>query len=139
MTIKKATPYLFFQGDAAAAISLYEKALGAKVEGLQRFGEMPGEDVPAEYRDRVMHAALRLGETVIMLSDLPPGESASTGCRVEIALEFDDTEEMVRCFGELAASGRVRMELQDAFWGDKFGSLVDRFGIEWMFTAPQSK
>lgn len=138
MTIKEATPYLFFPGDAAAAIALYEKALGAKVEGLQRFGDMPG-GAPDEYKDRVMHALLVLGETKIMLSDLPPDQPGSQGCRVEISLHFDDAAEMERSFHALAASGRVRMELQDAFWGDKFGSLVDQFGIEWMFSAPLAK
>jgi PhnB protein len=138
MTIKEATPYLFFQGDAQAAIALYEKTLGAKVEGLQRFADMPG-DVPEDHKDRVMHALLLLGETKIMLSDLPPGQSPSTGCRVEIALHFDDPDQMVQSFQALAASGRVRMDLHDAFWGDKFGSLVDQFGIEWMFSAPLAK
>ncbi len=136
MTIKNATPYLFFKGDAAAAIALYEQALGAKVEGLQRFGEVPGENFPPEYADRVMHANLRLGETHVMLSDLPPDQSPADGCRVEISLEFDDAEEMTRRFQALAASGRVRMDLQDVFWGGKFGTLVDQFGIEWMFSSP---
>lgn len=72
-----------------------------------------------------------------MLSDLPPGQPGSEGCRVEISLGFDDPEEMVRSFRAMSAGGRVKMDVHDAFWGDKFGALVDRFGIEWMFIAPQ--
>lgn len=135
MTIKEATPYLFFQGQATAAIELYQKALGAKIEGIQHYSEMPGAG-PEDCKGHVMHALLRLGETKIMLSDLPPGETLSQGCRVEIALAFDDPDEMTRSFRALAEGGRVRMDLQDAFWGDRFGTLVDPFGIEWMFSAP---
>lgn len=134
MTIKKATPYIFFKGNAGAAIQLYEKALGAKVESLQRYGDMPG-DTPEAHKNRVMHAMLKVGEAEIMLSDLPADQPGSTGCRVEITLEFDDIDEMSRCFEALAESGRVRMHLHDAFWGDKFGTLVDSFGIEWMFAG----
>jgi PhnB protein len=136
VTIKNATPYLFFRGDAAEAIALYEQALGAKVEVVQHFREVPGEEIPPEWAERVMHATLRLGETRIMLSDLPPDQSPSSGCRVEISLEFDDGEEMSRCFQALSAGGRVRSEVADVFWGGKFGTLVDRFGIEWMFSSP---
>src|SRR5690606_16121749 len=128
---------IFFKGDAEAAIRLYEKALGAKVEGLQRYGDMPGH-VPDAQKQRIMHALLTVGEARIMLSDLPPDQPGSTGCRVEINLDFDDIDELTRCFKALAESGRVKMDLHDAFWGDKFGALVDQFGIEWMFTGRAS-
>ena len=62
MAIRKLNPYLNFDGTAAKAIALYEKALGAKVETAQKFGDVPGMQVPAENKDRVMHAVLNIGE-----------------------------------------------------------------------------
>src|SRR5262249_32940648 len=60
MAIKQLNPYLNFDGTAAKAIALYEKALGAKVDRVQKFGDMPG-NTPPETKDRVMHASLRIG------------------------------------------------------------------------------
>lgn len=94
--IKSATAYLFFNGNASEAVELYQRALGAKVEGLMRYGD------------------------------------------VQVALAFDDRREAARCFEALASGGKVAMGLHDAFWGETFGMLTDRFGIGWMFTAPKA-
>jgi len=60
MAIKQLNPYLNFDGTAGKAIELYQRVLGAKVEALQRFGDMPRNQQPPENKDRVMHALLRL-------------------------------------------------------------------------------
>ena len=73
MSIKQLNPYLSFNGTAAKAIQLYESALGGKSEGLMRFGDVPGMNVAPEHQNRVMHARLRIGEGVIMISDTQPG------------------------------------------------------------------
>ena len=64
MPIKKLNPYLIFNGTAEKAVKLYESALGAKTEGLMRFGDVPGMNVAPEHKSRVMHALLRIGEGV---------------------------------------------------------------------------
>ena len=80
MSIKQLNPYLNFNGTAAKAIQLYESALGGKTEGLMRFGDVPGMNVAPEHQNRVMHALLRIGEGVIMISDSQPG-IAVRACR----------------------------------------------------------
>jgi PhnB protein len=79
MAIQQLNPYLNFDGTAEKAIALYERALGAKTEALQRFGDIPGEAPPPGAAQRVMHALLRVGPGVIMISDTPPGMPPNLG------------------------------------------------------------
>jgi PhnB protein len=137
MPIQQISPSLTFDGQAAKAIALYERALGAKVETILRFGEAPamGRPVPPSHEDRVMHALLRIGGGTFMVMDAPPGVTVSTASNVQIALELDDVTEMASRFDALAAGGEVVIALHDAFWGARFGMLVDAFGIRWMFNC----
>jgi PhnB protein len=136
MAIKQINPYLNFNGDAVQAITLYEQALGAKVEQLSRFGDMPGSTATAETKDRVLHASLRLGNGgVIMLSDIQPGTPHNPGNNMYVCLDFDDPAETTPQFEALAVGGKVIMPLQDTFWGARFGILVDAYGVQWMFNC----
>jgi PhnB protein len=75
MSIRQLTPYLFFNGTAEEALKHYEQALGAKVEGLMRYRDMPPESgtCPPEDKDRVMHALVHIGEARVMVSDVTRG------------------------------------------------------------------
>ena len=61
MSIKKVNPYIQFNGTAEGGIKLYQSALGAKIEGISRYGDVPGPGMPPEHRSRIMHAVLRIG------------------------------------------------------------------------------
>src|SRR5689334_22449916 len=127
MSIKQVNPYLNFNGNAHAAIKLYQAALGAKLEGdVMPFDKDPG---------RVMHARLTIGEGLVMLSDGPPGKSVPTETNVWVSLDYTDVDEMKRAFEHLSDGGKVEMALQDTFWGATFGMLADKFGIHWMFNC----
>lgn len=140
MAIKQINPYLNYNGDAAQAVKFYESALGAKVENLSRFGDMPGSETPAAAKDRVLHAVLRLGNGgVIMLSDIQPGMPHVPGTNQYVCLDFDDAADMAQKFDALAAGGKVSMPLTDTFWGARFGILVDAHGIQWMFNCEVKK
>lgn len=139
MSIKQLNPYLNFDGTASKAIALYERALGAKVEGIQRFSEMPGAKASPEGSDRVMHALLRVGPATLMISDTQPGMPLTVGDNVYVCLDFDDAAEMAQKFDALAAGGQVSMPLQDTFWGAKFGMLADAYGVRWMFNCTLQK
>ena len=138
MTIKTAVPYLILNGRAQQAIGLYKEALGAQVQSQQRFGDVD-QSCPAAKRDLIMHAELRFGETVIMLSDGPGEGPVPTSSAVQVALALDDAAQLRRVFDGLSAGGTVIEKPMDAPWGDVFAALGDRFGVGWMLTAPQAK
>jgi PhnB protein len=139
MAIKQLNPYLNFDGDAAQAVKLYESALGAQVLHLSRFGDMPGSDAPPAAKERVMHASLRLGGGVIMLSDIQPGMKHLPGTNQYVCLDFDDAGDMAVKFDALSAGGKVTMPLNDTFWGARFGMLTDAHGIQWMFNCEKKQ
>jgi PhnB protein len=129
--------YLFFGGTAEAAIEHYTRALGAESEGVMRYADMPAEagTCAPEDKQRVMHASLRIGAIPLMLSDVPHDRAASTESNVEICLDFDDPEDMARRFEALGAGGTIGIQIHDAFWGGKFGTLTDKFGVRWMLSC----
>lgn len=139
MAIRQLNPYLNFDGSAEKAIKLYESALGAKTENIQRFGDIPGSDAPPETRNRVMHAKLNIGGGVVMISDNRPGDALIVGNNNYVCLDFDEAGDMAKKFEALAAGGKVEMPLQDTFWGAKFGMLQDVYGINWMFNCETKK
>ncbi|HEX4406069.1 MAG TPA: VOC family protein [Polyangia bacterium] len=135
MSITNVNPYLNFNGTASKAIKVYESALGAKVESVMPFGDKG----PPGTKDRIMHATLRLGGGVIMLSDTMPDMPPPAGNNVHVSLNCSDAAEMEKQFSALAVDGQVRMPLADQFWGARFGMLTDAFGINWMFNCELKK
>lgn len=132
MPIRTATPYLVLQGRARQAIEHYRHALGAELESLQHFGDVD-RSCPEARRDWVMHAALRLGEATVMLSDGPGEGPVPTSGAVSVALHLDDQTLARTSFARLADGGTVVQPLFDAPWGTLFGVVIDRFGVAWMF------
>jgi PhnB protein len=135
MSVTMLNPCLIFDGTADKAIKLYEKALGARTERIMRAGDMPDQNVPAGSKDRIVHAALRVGERVLMLMDGRTGQPVAKETNVLVSIEFNDLREMTTSFETLADGGQVTVPLHDAVWGAKFGMVTDRHGIRWMFSC----
>ena len=127
--------YLAFNGQCRAAFELYQRVLGGKIEMMLTHGESPMADkTPPEWRERIMHARLIVGEQALMGADSPPEYyEGNKGFSVSIGVENTATAE--RVFNGLAEGGTVRMPLQKTFWAASFGMLIDRFGIPWMINC----
>ena len=117
------TPYITVRG-AAGAIDFYKRAFGA--EEKER---MPGPDGKS-----VMHAELKIGDSLLMLSD----EFPEMGCRSPEALGgstgylFLYVPDVDSAFKRaLDAGAKASMPPADMFWGDRFGKVTDPFGHVW--------
>lgn len=131
--------YLTFDGQCEEAFTFYASQLGGSIQSIFRHGETPGaEHVPAEWRDKVMHARLNLPGGVLMGSDAPPGAVTSTPAGFAIALHPAEPAEAERIFAALSEGGTVQMPIQETFWSVRFGMLTDRFGIPWMVNCEQA-
>jgi PhnB protein len=129
--MKEIVTYLNFDGSCREAMSFYAKNLGADLQLLQ-FSDVPG-DFPPESKDKIMHARLSKGKTLLMGSDLLPGMALKRGNDLWISMSCESLEEIEGLFPAFAEGGSVMMPLHDAFWGARFGVLRDRFGVGWMF------
>lgn len=130
-------PYLFFNGRCEEAIEFYRKALGAEVLFLMRFKDSPEPHepgrVPPGWENKVMHATIRIGGSMIMVSD-----GCSDGARFEgfsLSLAVHCEAEADPAFAALADGGKVIMPLAKTFWSPRFGMLTDRFGVTWMINV----
>ena len=129
-------PYLFFGGRCEEAIDFYRKALGAELRMLARFKEAPEPQpgLPECFEDKVMHASLQIGDTIMMASDgRCEGEANFEGFSLSITVS--EEAEAERVFAALSEGGLVTMPLEKTFWAPKFGMLQDRFGVGWMVSV----
>jgi len=128
----RVNPYLNFNGDCAAAFEFYARCLGGTIEAMMTHRGSPMEaQTPPERLDKVMHARLVVDGDVLMGSDAPP-EHFEKPQGFSVTLNVDDPTKAERVFAALAEGGEVRMPIQQTFWAQRFGMLVDPFGIPWM-------
>ena len=127
-------PYLFFNGRCEEAIEFYRGAVGAEPTMLMRYKDNPEPQpgmVPPGAENKIMHASIRIGDSVVMASD---GECGGTlnfqGFSLTVSVR--DEAEADRVFGALGQGGQVQMPLTKTFFSSRFGMLVDRFGVGWM-------
>lgn len=127
--------YLTFDGRCEEAFNVYAQCLGGTIEMLIPHAGTPAEEhVPAEWRDKIMHVRMRAGDNVLMGSDAPPGRYAKP-VGFSVSVQIADPTEAERVFNTLAEGGTVTMPLLQTFWAQRFGMLVDRFGIPWMINC----
>lgn len=129
--------YLTFNGNCEEAFNFYKSVFGGEFTHLSRFGEMPdgGENKVTEAdKEKIMHVGLPIGSSILMGSDT--GEEWAPlflqGNNFSISVTAFSKDEANKLFADLALDGKITMPLADMFWGDYFGMLTDKFGINWM-------
>jgi len=123
-------PYIHFQGNAREAMEFYRDALGGELT-LTTFGEGGVPHEPAD-AGKVMHAQLETaGGLTLMGADAATGQASGPVSGVSMSLSGEDDAELTGYWERLGAGGTVLQPLEAAPWGDRFGMLVDRFGIPW--------
>ena len=137
--------YLNFDRNCEEAFNYYKTVFGGEFTepGFMRYGSIPPKEgqapVPEGDKDLVMNVGLNiLGGHNIMGSDTSEwmGQKYIAGNNVYVTLCPDSRDEADRLFNALSKNGTVEVPMQDMFWGDYYGSLVDKFGIGWMIATP---
>lgn len=135
--------YLNFPGNTEEAFNHYKTVFGTEFEGeIMRFKDVPteGDKMSEVDKNLIMHVSLPiLGGHRLMGTDATEamGFKVTFGTNIYINLEPDTREETDRLFKELSAGGKIEMAMQDMFWGDYYGSCVDKYGVKWMFNCSQ--
>jgi PhnB protein len=128
-------PYLFFHGRCEEALNFYVKVFGGEITALNRIAGSPMEQHAApDYRDKIMHASFVAGDVRFMASDGMPGPPPDGEDDIVLSIGTKDASEGERIWSGLVEGGKITAPLADAFWGGKFGSVTDRFGVQWMLT-----
>jgi PhnB protein len=127
-------PYLYFEGRCREAVEFYQRAVGAELTALTRFGDSPGTPAPSGAEDNVMHASLRIGETTLLASD-GQGRGKPDFRGFSLALTVSADAEADRLFAALSDGGSVQLPLTSTPFASRFGMVVDRFGVGWTVAA----
>ena len=131
----KLNPYLQFNGDCETAFKFYEKCLGGKIVCMMKYEETPAsEETPPDFRDKIIHVRMMLGEVALMGADSPP-ERYSKPSGIAVTLGIEEPAEAERVFKALSENGTITMPLEETFWAKRFGMLVDQFGTPWMINC----
>ncbi len=133
-------PYLTFSGRADEAIAYYREALGAEVAMLMRFDESPHPVPPGMlqtgFEKKVMHATLKIGGAILMLSDGCDDKARFGGFSLSLALPTE--ADAHKAFAALSDGGKVQMPMAKTFWSPCFGMVADRFNVAWMVTVTEA-
>jgi PhnB protein len=125
-------PYLSFNGQCEEAFRFYERCLGGKIIAMMAFKDTPMADkAPADWRGKIAHARLQLGNQLLMGSD-GTADHYQKPQGMTVALNIDDPVVAERVFHALAEGGTTQMPIQETFWARHFGLATDRFGTPWM-------
>ncbi|MBP0723716.1 VOC family protein [Bacillus sp. RG28] len=133
------TPYLYFNGNAREALECYKEIFDGEIMGLQTYGEANFPS-PPEADNLIIHAQFKKGDLFIMASDAMGDKTVEIGSNISLALELESEEEIQTLYDRFTQHGTVLMELQDTFWGAKYGKVKDKFGVIWdlNYTKPQA-
>lgn len=131
--------HLVFGGQCEAAFQFYERVLGGKIVNILAYGNSPmAEQVPPEWREKIVHGTFTVGGTVLAGADFLPDQYVKPQ-GFYVLLSVDDPMDAERIFSALAENGQVHMAIQQTFWSSRFGVLTDKFGVPWEISCEQAQ
>lgn len=134
----KLNPYLRFNDEKCReAMTFYKECIGGELT-FQTVGESGAPDMPAEIKDRIMHASLKNGGVVFYAADMMR-DKAVVGDNVSLSLDCENEKEARSLFEKLSEGGEIFSPLKEEFWGSLFGMFTDKFGVEWMINFQLEK
>lgn len=124
-------PYLSFRDNAREAMEFYHTVFGGELQ-MNTFKEYGASQDPSE-DDKIMHSMLEADNGMtFMAADTPNAMEYKPGTNYSVSLSGDNDEELSGYYKKLSADGTEIMPLEKAPWGDKFGMVTDKFGVQWM-------
>jgi PhnB protein len=123
-------PYLNFKDNAREAMEFYRSVFGGTLT-VSTFKEFQASHDPSD-DNKVMHSQLDAGDGLVLMGADTPTHMDLTPGNTNISLSGEDEAQLRRYWNGLAAGATVTVPLEQAPWGDTFGMLTDKFGVQWM-------
>lgn len=134
----KLIPYVTFNGDCEEALNFYKDSIGGDIVSIGRYEDSPMQ-VNEDYKKKILHARIQIGDYLLMASDSMPDRAPLVGNNISLSIEWDEADKMEAAYTKLSEGGKKTMPLGDMFWGARFGMLTDKYGIHWMFNCEKKK
>ena len=126
--------YINFNGNCREAVEFYVEVFGTEKPIIMTYGDTPPNPeypLSEEVKKLIMHTRLNITGSIVMFSDTFPGSPYISGNNISLSITTKNIDEIKSIFNKLKEAGTVGMELQETFWSKCYGSLTDKFGIEW--------
>jgi PhnB protein len=131
-------PYINFRSQAREAMDFYRSVFGGTLQ-QSTFAEFGMSQDPSD-ADRIMHSQLTTDAGfTLMAADVPAHMELKEGSQISVSLSGDDEAQLSGYYQKLAERGTILEPLAKAPWGDSFGMLVDRFGVQWLVNIAGSQ
>ena len=121
--------YVNYRGTCEEAFRFYERHLGGRIGGIMKHSQMPNPQIPADWKDKVLHARIEIGSAVLMGADIPQADPMRSAY---LTLTLDREDEAERIYALLIDGGEVFMKMEKTHFANRFAMLRDRFGTSWM-------
>jgi PhnB protein len=121
--------YLNYRGNCEQAFRFYEQHLGGRITGIVRHGEQPNHGMAADWNNKVLHARIEIGTTVLMGADIPHSEPMRSAY---LTLTLDGEADAERVYALLTDGGEIFMKMERTPFANRFAMLRDKFGTSWM-------
>ena len=123
--------YVNYRGRCEEAFRFYEQHLGGRISGLVRHGQQPNPNpnIPADWNEKVVHARIEIGGTVLMGADIPQADPMRSAY---LSLSLDSEQDAERIYALLTDGGEVFMKMEKTPFANRFAMIRDRFGTSWM-------
>ena len=128
-------PYIFFTGNCREAMEFYKTIFGGELT-VQTYDKVPGPP-QKEMKGKVMHAGLTGGEIELLASDTQ--KASPKAAKVSLSLNGTDQAKLTKIFSQLSEGVEAEYPLKKEFWGDIFGTVIDKFGVDWMVSISPEK
>ncbi len=123
--------YVNYRGVCEEAFHYYQKHLGGEINGIVRHADIPipNPNIPADWKNKVLHAQMNIGNAVLMGADIPNAEPMRSAY---LTLTLDRQEDAERVYAVLTDGGEIFMKMDKTHFANRFAMLRDRFGASWM-------
>jgi PhnB protein len=121
--------YVNYRGRCEEAFRFYERELGGRITTLVRHGQQPNPAIAADWKDKVLHARIAVGGTILMGADIPQAEPMRSAY---LTLTFDTERDAERIYALLGEGGEIFMKMEKTPFANRFAMLRDMFGTSWM-------
>ena len=121
--------YVNYRGTCEDAFRFYEQHLGGKIKDLVRHKDIPNPNIAADWKEKVLHAQIQIGNSVLMGADIPSAEPMRSAY---LSLTVDTEQDAERIYGLLIDGGEIFMKLEKTHFANRFAMLRDKFGTSWM-------
>ena len=121
--------YVNYRGNCEEAFRFYERHLGGRITGIARHGDQPNPNIPADWKDKVLHGRIEIGSTVLMGADIPTADPMRSAY---LTLSLDSEYDAERIYALLTDGGEIFMKMEKTPFANRFAMLRDKFGTSWM-------